>query len=268
MATGNRTISEETVWFSYRQGDPATRRGKRAWHCLGSHREEGDSPLNPIAETVLGVPGEARFYRAWQAAVSRGAPRHLAGTPWVDYAAFSSGLQLRSAAKLPLPPGHGSPAVFHLVCPEPLRQLTQRCQITRADGWGTTPRPPVYRTSARAGGHRPLWSCLPDWRLHFSEGGAQHSQGHYWLQYAVTQWAREGRGLLREGHHRRLFQGPPGAIFNLFFPPEFLFVCCLQSVVQDYNYSGHRSVSLLFCFHKSVSHFCWWEAFRSCRPWL
>lgn len=77
--------------------------------------------------------------------------------------------------------------------------------------------------------------------------------------------SREGRGLLREGHDCRLFQGRSGAIFSFFFFFHFLaFVSLTNLRVQHYKPSGHKSTPPT---HKSASHLRWWKAFRSCRPW-
>lgn len=55
--------------------------------------------------------------------------------------------------------------------------------------------------------------------------------------------SREGRGLLREGHDCRLFQGRSGAIFNFFFFFNFLaFVSLTKLRVQHYKHSGHKPV--------------------------
>lgn len=98
--------------------------------------------------------------------------------------------------------------------------------------------------------------------------GGEQSPGRYWLQSTVTQRAREGRGLLREGHDCRLFQGPSGAIFNLFFCYLLAFVCCLESCVHKIiNTVATNSFFVCFFFHTSASYFWWWEAFRSCGAW-
>lgn len=146
-----------TELFPKRECDSATGRataatqGNRARYCLRSHRKQGDRPLNPVVECVLGVPGKGRIPEGVAAGrVARGALGDLAGIPWVDYVATKAprtsgegGARVPGAAPLRQPDGvpprvPRTAAPADSAPPNPARRWLRQ-----------TTAPPVYRTSAR-----------------------------------------------------------------------------------------------------------------------
>lgn len=110
----------------------------------------------------------------------RGPIGDLAGSPWVDsWPQKLCGLGRRATGNFPLRPGSGSPTgvpslpVFHLVCPAPRLQLTQRRLHERTARLRQTAAPArVPRQRALAGRHRPACPLAPgDWRL--DDGGSR-----------------------------------------------------------------------------------------------
>lgn len=150
--------------------------------------------------------------------------------------------------------------------PRAPRQLTERRQERRAGGRGRPRTTADDRGAARvpgqrahAGRPRPASLRAPgDWRL---DDEAEQGWGRYWPQSTITQQAREGRGLFREGHDCEAFSKPSDAIFSFLFFCLFTRFCSLLLTklrVHDYRYSGYKSASYI-----------WWrKAFCSCRPQL
>lgn len=129
-------------YYFRRECDSATGRataatqGNRAPYCLRSHRKPGDRPLNPVVESVLGVPGKGWTPEGVAAGrVARGAPGDLAGIPWVDYVATKARrTSAEGGAGVPAAAPLRQPTASHRVCRAPPLRLTQRRQTPRAGG--------------------------------------------------------------------------------------------------------------------------------------
>lgn len=148
-----KTISEETVWLSYRQGDrsDAGEQGSGLpWRPQGTGRPATEPPAE-----CPGGPGKEVLRRRLSAAEWPERGLSLARRRGHE-SSEASGWGRRGTSR-------GGPALaalrlFHCVCPAPPRRLTQR----RAGGRGRRRRRPVYPASARTGGSTaPLVLWLP-----------------------------------------------------------------------------------------------------------
>ena len=83
----SRTISEDSVCFSHRQGEHSGARKNRAELRPRGRREQGDPPLSPPVDCALGVLGKGCSSEGRRQQIGRGATGDLAGSPWVDYVA-------------------------------------------------------------------------------------------------------------------------------------------------------------------------------------
>lgn len=189
--------------------------GDRARALPSRPQGHGDPPQSPAAECVLGVPGKGVFLRERQApeqSEARLAARWITvGGPHGRESSEDSDSERRGSS-------HRGPTlaalrVFHRVCPMPgLFALKLQCQGRGASQRARPRRRPVYPPARARGEALP---CFGSRWLAVGQWGRQ-GQGRYWLQATITQRAREGRGLSREGHDCENFSMPSDAIFSLF----------------------------------------------------
>lgn len=257
----SRSISEETVLISYRQGNHRDTRGTELGHCLRGRRDTATRHRAQPQSVSWGSRGKGCF---WEGVRHPSSPRRgwqLAGSLWVDHKAVRA-LRTRTQS------GAGVPTVDPLwqtygcsTAFAPRRGCSRWSCSARAEARAGEPdrgAGPCTRQRAHAERLRPACALVPgDWRLDNGGGRARNVIG-----YKPQSLNEPGRGGASPGRDTtaKIFQcrqTPSLACFVLFTRFRWLLLSKLRVHEMLSAVTTDRSLTL-----------GWKKAFHSCRPWL